>query len=173
MFTNIALLAARVLLGVIFFAHGSQKLFGWFGGYGLKGTGGFFESLGMRPGVLFAFVAGIGEFFGGTLTLLGWLNPVGPALIIAVMIVAIVTVHLPKGFWNTNGGYEFPLANIAATLAISATGNGAYSLDAIAPLAILANQSADWVILGVAIAGALLSLVARRPPKPAQTAAAH
>jgi len=173
MFTNLALVAARLLIGAIFFGHGSQKLFGWFGGYGLKGTGGFFESLGMRPGALFAFVAGVGEFAGGILTLLGWLNPVGPSLIIAVMIVAIVTVHIPKGLWNTNGGYEFPLANIAAALAISATGNGAYSLDTVASLPILANPSANWIILAVAIAGALLSLAARRPPKPAQTAAAQ
>jgi len=173
MFTNLALFAARLLIGAIFFAHGSQKLFGWFGGYGLKGTGGFFESLGMRPGALFAFVAGVGEFAGGILTLLGWLNPVGPSLIIAVMIVAIVTVHITKGLWNTNGGYEFPLANIAAALAISATGNGAYSLDAVASPPILANPSAYWIILAVAIAGALLSLAARRPPKPAQTADAQ
>ena len=173
MFTNLALLAARLLLGAIFFAHGSQKLFGWFGGYGLKGTGGFMESLGLRPGVFFAFVAGLGEFVAGLMTLLGWLNPIGSGLIVAVMIVAILTVHISKGFWNTNGGYEFNLANIAGALALAATGPGVYALDAIAPLPILANPNAAWIVFAIAIAGALLSVAARRPLKPAETAAAH
>src|ERR1700674_339262 len=130
MFTSLALLIARLLLGSIFIGHGAQKLFGWFGGYGLKGTGGFFDGLGLKPGVLFAFVAGFGEFVGGVLVLLGWLNPVGPALIIATMIVAILAVHISKGFWNTNGGYEFNLANIAASLGLAVAGGGLYSLDA-------------------------------------------
>lgn len=174
MFTNLALLAARLILGVIFIAHGSQKLFGWFGGGGLKGTGGFFEGmLGMRPGVLFAFVAGFGEFFGGLLTLLGWLNPIGPALIIAVMIVAIFTVHISKGFWITNGGYEFNLANIACALAIAGAGSGAYSIDAIAPLPVLTAPHVAPIIIGVALIGALLSIAARRPAKQDQTATAH
>jgi len=169
MFTSLALLIARVLLGWIFIAHGAQKLFGWFGGYGLKGTGGFFEGLGMKPGLLFAFVAGAGEFVGGLLTLLGWLNPVGPALIIAVMIVAIATVHIPKGFWMTNGGYEYNLANIAAAFAIAGAGSGAYSLDAVAPLALLSQPNAGWIIIVAAVVGALLSLVVRRVPKAAAT----
>ncbi len=164
MITSIGLLIARLLLGTIFFAHGAQKLFGWFGGYGLKGTGGFFEGLGMKPGVLFAFVAGFGELAGGLLTALGWLNPVGPALIIAVMIVAIATVHFGKGFWASNGGYEYNLANIAAALAIAFGGVGAYALDAQAPLGLLSDPNAAWIIIVAAVAGALLSLVARRAP---------
>jgi len=174
MFTNLALLAARLLLGVIFFAHGSQKLFGWFGGYGLKGTGGFFENVvGMRPGVVFAFVSGAGELVAGLLTLFGWLNPIGPALIVTVMIVAIVTVHISKGFWNSNGGYEFNLANIAGAFALAATGFGAYALDAIAPLPILANPYVDAAIFAITIAGGLLTLPLRRTAKPAETATAH
>src|ERR1700687_3323337 len=167
MFTSLALLIGRLLLGSIFIGHGAQKLFGWFGGYGLKGTGGFFEQLGMKPGVAFAFVAGLGEFVGGALVLLGWLNPIGPALIVAVMIVAIFTVHLSKGFWNTNGGYEFNLANIAGALILAAAGNGLYSLDAVAPLALLSEPNINWIILAVAIVGGFLSLVVRRPPNPA------
>ncbi len=169
MFTSIALLIARVLLGWIFMAHGAQKLFGWFGGYGLKGTGGFFEGLGMKPGVFFAFVAGAGEFAGGLLTLLGWLNPVGPALIIAVMIVAIAAVHVPKGFWMTNGGYEYNLACIAGSIAVAGAGPGAYSLDAAAPLALLSQPNVAWIVVVAAVAGALLSLVVRRAPKAAAT----
>jgi putative oxidoreductase len=168
--TSIFILIARLLLGSIFFYHGAQKLFGWFGGYGLKGTGGFFESmLGMKPGVLFAFVAGAGELVGGVLTLLGWLNPVGPALIVAVMIVAILTVHVGKGFDNAKGGYEYNLANIAGAFAIAAAGNGAYSLDAALPVAALSAPSAAWIIFAVAIAGGLASLVVRRAPKPVAT----
>jgi putative oxidoreductase len=167
MITSIFLLIARVLLGWIFVAHGAQKVFGWFGGYGLKGTGGFYEGLGMKPGVFWAFVSGAGEMVGGALVLLGWLNPVGPALIIAVMIVAIFTVHISKGFWMTNGGYEYNLANIAAALALAAAGPGEYSLDAIAPLAVLSQSNVAWIIFAVIVAGALLTLAVRRAPKPA------
>src|SRR5215471_6532913 len=152
MFTSITLLIARILLSWIFIAHGSQKVFGWFGGHGIKGTGGFFESLGWRPGAVFAAMAGIGELLGGLLVLIGWLNPIGPALIVAVMIVAIGTIHIGKGFWNTNGGYEYNLANIAGALAIAGAGTGLYSLDAMAPLPILANPNASWIILAIAIA---------------------
>jgi putative oxidoreductase len=170
MITSIFVLIARLLLGIIFFYHGAQKLFGWFGGYGLKGTGGFFESaLGMKPGVLFAFTAGAGELLGGILVLLGWLNPIGSALIVAVMLVAIITVHAPKGFDNAKGGYEYNLANIAGAFAIAAAGSGAYSLDAIAPVAALSASNVAWLIFAVAIVGALLSLVVRRAPKPAAT----
>src|SRR5437899_3635421 len=96
-----ALLIARLLLGGALFAHGAQKLFGWFGGYGIKGTGGWMESMGFRPGPVFAAAAGLGEAGGGLLTVLGLGGPIGPALIIMVMLVAIFTVHLPNGFWNT------------------------------------------------------------------------
>src|SRR3981189_1818294 len=93
------LLIARLILGLAISAHGAQKLFGWFGGYGLNGTGGFFESIGFRPGRLFALAAGLAEFGGGVLTALGFLGPAGPALIILVMMVALLTVHLPHGFF--------------------------------------------------------------------------
>jgi putative oxidoreductase len=167
---SIFILIARLLLGSIFFYHGAQKLFGWFGGYGLKGTGGFFESaLGMKPGVLFAFVAGAGEVLGGVLTLLGWLNPIGPALIVAVMIVAIVTVHASKGFDNAKGGYEYNLANIAGAFALAGAGPGAYSLDAAMPVAALGTPNAAWIIFAIAIVGGLVSLVVRHPPKPVAT----
>ena len=170
MIASIFILIARLLLGTIMFYHGTQKLFGWFGGYGLKGTGGFFEgSLGMKPGVLFAFVSGAAETVGALLTAFGWLNPVGPALIVAVMIVAIVTVHIPKGFANAAGGYEYNLAVIAGAFALAGAGYGAYSLDATMPFAVLGAPNAAWIIFAAAIVGALLSLVGRRAPKPAAT----
>lgn len=160
----IGLLVARLLLGLALAAHGAQKLFGWFGGYGIAGTGGFFESLGFKPGVAFAVLGGLGELVGGLLTALGWLNPVGPALIIAVMLVAAITVHLAKGFWNSNGGYELPLMNIAAAVALAFAGPGQYSLDAYAPWPVLAGERVLWIVLAIAVVGALPSVFARRAP---------
>src|SRR5919202_2598079 len=97
---GLGLLIARLAVGLGIASHGAQKLFGWFGGYGLKGTGGFLESLGFRPGSLYAAAAGLGEFGGGLLIALGLFGPVGPALVIAVMTVASLTAHRGKGFFN-------------------------------------------------------------------------
>src|SRR2546425_2904707 len=101
------LLLIRLVFGLVMAAHGAQKLFGWFGGYGITGTGGFFESLGFRPGKLFAAAAGFGEFAGGLLVALGFLRPIGPALMLSVMIVAAVSV--PWGhLFATHNGIEVP-----------------------------------------------------------------
>src|SRR5437016_14120140 len=100
------LLVARVVFGLVIAAHGSQKLFGWFGGYGLAGTGGFMESLGFRPGKTFAAEAALGEFVGGLLFALGFLGAVGPALMLSGMIVAIITVHRKKPFFVTTNGMD-------------------------------------------------------------------
>jgi len=127
---DLALLVLRVVLGVIFVAHGGQKLFGSFGGPGLKGTAGFFEQLGIRPTYPMAVAVGVVEFFGGLLAALGLLTPVAAVGIILVMVVAILTVHLRNGFFNQNGGYEFNLALIGIALALLLAGAGSYSLDA-------------------------------------------
>lgn len=165
---GIGLLLARLFLGLGVASHGAQKLFGWFGGYGIKGTGGFFEgTLGLKPGALFAAMSGIGEFAGGILVASGWLGPVGPALIISVMVVAIVTVHWPNGFFVSSNGIELPLMNIAGSLALAFAGFGLYSLDAIAPVTVLASPAAAWIAIAIAVAGALLSIVGRRAPVPA------
>src|SRR5436190_6194739 len=100
------LLIARLVFGLLMAAHGTQKLLGWFGGYGLTGTGGFFESLGFRPGTLFAALAATSETAGGLLLVLGFLGPVGPALVVSVMIVAAVTVHLSHGVFAATNGVE-------------------------------------------------------------------
>lgn len=131
MWTNLALLFLRVVVGVLFVGHGTQKAFGWFGGYGIAGTAGFMEQLGLKPGRLHATAAAVGETVGGLLVLLGLWTPVGAALIVAVMLVAIMTVHLPKGIWNSNGGYEYNLTLIGAALVLAATGPGAYTLPAL------------------------------------------
>ena len=166
---DLGLLLVRLVIGLIFMAHGSQKLFGWFGGHGLKGTGGFFESLGFRPGTLFAFLAGVGEFGGGALIALGFLGPVGAMLAGATMLVAIVSVHLPKGFWAQNGGYEMPLVFGTAAFALAFAGPGQYSLDYAFGLTGLDAALYVWIALGLAIVGGLAAASLRR--KPAQATA--
>src|SRR5690349_22594713 len=96
---DVAVLILRVIVGVLFAAHGAQKLFGWFGGHGLTGTGGFFESAGIQPGKPAAAAAGIAELAGGALFAAGLLTPAAAMLIIAVMTVATVSVHWHQGLW--------------------------------------------------------------------------
>ena len=122
-------LALRIPIGIVFVAHGAQKLFGAFGGYGLEGTGQFMDSLGLSPGYLMALLAGAAEFFGGLALLLGLLvRPAAVSLLIA-MLVAIVSVHWVNGFFITENGFEYAmiLALISAVLLIE--GAGKLSLD--------------------------------------------
>src|SRR5580658_4196149 len=126
---DIALLIVRLVVGLAIAAHGTQKLFGWFGGYGVAGTAGFFEGLGFRPGRLFVYGASLGEIGGGVLTALGLGGPIGPALVVMVMVVAIFSVHISKGFWAQNGGYELNTLYIAIALLLGFVGFGTYSLD--------------------------------------------
>jgi len=106
---NIGLLLLRLTLGLTLAAHGTQKLFGWFGGPGLDATGQFFAMLGFPTGRRHALLAGLAETGGGLLLALGWLTPVAAALIFSVMLVGAVTVHIQKGFFAQNGGYEYTL----------------------------------------------------------------
>lgn len=122
-------LPLRIGAGVIFAAHGGQKLFGWFGGYGLEATAGWMESIGLAPGLVMALLSGSAEFFGGLLLIAGLLvRPVAVVLAIT-MLVAIVTVHLPNGLFMANNGYEFGLALLAISVALVFRGAGSLSLD--------------------------------------------
>ncbi len=119
----------RVPVGVILAAHGAQKLFGWFGGYGLDGTGQWMASIGFTPGFLMALLAGSAEFFGGIALVLGLLTRPAAAVSAFTMLVAILGVHISHGFFLTNNGYEYALALFAATLALTVQGGGAWALD--------------------------------------------
>lgn len=124
-------LLLRLILGGLFIGHGTQKLFGWFGGHGLEGTGQFFEgSLGLRPGKHHALAAGLSETGGGSLILLGAATPLASAALIATMLTAINRVHLKNGPWASDGGYEYNLLMIGAALALAETGPGSPSIDA-------------------------------------------
>ncbi len=126
---EIGLVVLRAVVGLLFAGHGAQKLFGVFGGHGLHGTGAFMESLGLRPGRRNAALAGAAELTGGALFALGLLTPLAAALLISVMVVAIATVHGPKGPWNERGGYEFNLTLATVAFAVAAIGAGHWSLD--------------------------------------------
>jgi putative oxidoreductase len=164
---SIAFLIIRLIVGLGIAAHGTQKLFGWFGGYGVDGTGGFFESLGFRPGTFFALAAGLGETAGGLLLFLGLGGPVGPAIVVLVMLVAIFSVHITKGFFTQFGGWEMPALYIAGALAVAFAGPGAYSLDRAFGITVLSQENQIWYALAAAVVLAGLNLLARRPVKTA------
>ena len=119
----------RVGAGVIFMAHGAQKLFGWFGGGGLSGTGGWMSSIGLEPGVLMAALAGGAEFFGGLALILGLLVRPASVVLAFTMVVAIAAVHLPYGLFMDNNGYEFGLALLVISIGLAIRGAGSVSVD--------------------------------------------
>ena len=123
-------LALRIPVGIIFAAHGAQKLFGWFGGYGLEGTGQWMASIGLNPGYLLALLAGGAEFFGGLALLVGLLVRPASAVLAFAMLVAIFSVHIGNGLFMSNNGYEFALALLAVAVSLVVSGAGRASLDA-------------------------------------------
>ncbi len=122
-------LALRIPVGIIFVAHGAQKLFGWFGGYGLEGTGQWMDSIGLSPGVLMALAAGGAEFFGGLALIIGLLVRPASAVLAIAMAVAILSVHIGNGLFMSNNGYEFGLALLAVSVALLFSGAGRASVD--------------------------------------------
>jgi putative oxidoreductase len=160
------LLLARMVFGLLMAAHGTQKLFGWFGGYGLAGTAGFLEQLGFRPGRFFAATAAGTEIAAGLLVALGLLGPLGPALIVSVMVVAIATVHWPHGLFAQNNGIEVPLLYSVAAATLALTGPGAYSVDAL--LGLTWPAAVAWIALALGVLGGLANLAIRKTePAPA------
>jgi len=163
---SLGLLVLRVVLGVIMVAHGSQKLFGWWGGPGLQGTSGMCEHLSFRAPLVMSFALALAEAGGGLLIAAGLLTPVGALAVALVMANAVYLVHLPKGFFASNGGYEFNLSIAGGVIALAATGPGRYSLDH--AIGWDDNLSGPWWAPGVAAAALVLAFfvltVGRRRP---------
>jgi len=155
------LLLGRAVLGTLMAAHGAQKLFGWFGGYGLAATAALLENLGFRPGRLYAIAAAAAEFAGGALVLLGLLGPVGPALIVSVMIVAAMSVHWQNGVFAMKNGIELPLLYAAGAATLCLSGPGRYSADALLGLASIWTPALNWAALALSVAGAIVNLLGR------------
>ena len=162
----LGLLILRLVVGLTLAAHGAQKLFGWWGGPGMNGWTQSVRRLRIRPAQPWAWVAALSEFGGGLLLAVGLLWPLGSLAITGAMLVAIATVHLPKGFWVTKGGFEFNLTLIGATAALALTGPGPYSLDSALrihlpePLALIVGTIA--LIVGVSA-----TLLSRSQPEAA------
>ena len=167
----VGLFVARLVLGLALAAHGAQKLFGWFGGHGLAGTAGYFEMLGFRPGRLFATAAALGEVGSGLLVALGLFGAVGPAIMLAVMIVATVSVHWKNGFFAMQNGIELGTLYATGALALAFTGPGAWSLDALLGLDALSTTPVTLTLVSAAIVAGVGALLIRRPAAPATAVA--
>jgi putative oxidoreductase len=158
---ELALLGLRVVVGLGFAAHGAQKVFGIFGGHGIAGTAGFFDQIGLRPGKVHAWGAGLAELGGGLAIALGLLTPFAAAALIGVMTAAVVTVHLRNGFFAADNGFEYNLVLVAAVFALAGIGAGDWSLDAALGLDL---SGAGWALaaLGAGLAGGLTAVAAGR-----------
>jgi putative oxidoreductase len=173
MLLSLGLLVLRLVVGLTMAAHGAQKVFGWWGGPGIKGWTDAVTRLRIRPAVPFAWLAALAELGGGLLFALGLLSPLGTLAITGTMLVAIATVHWPNGFWNGKRGYEFNLTLLASAIAVGLSGPGTYSLDQAfgirlpEPITFLLGIIA--VILGVAGMLALRSAKVEVAPKPQAT----
>lgn len=128
---SFAPLAIRIPVGLILAAHGAQKLFGWFGGYGLEGTGKWMSSIGLEPGLLMAALSGSAEFFGGLFLVLGLLTRPASVVVAFTMVVAIFSVHIHNGLFMSNNGYEYALALLAAAVSLLISGGGRASVDSL------------------------------------------
>lgn len=166
---KLGLTVLRWVTGVLFFGHGTQKLFGWFGGHGLEGTGAFFESIGLRPGRRHAQAAGAAEAGGGVLVALGFLTPAAAAMLIGVMSTAIRKIHFKNGPWVTENGYEYNLVLIAAMLALADLGPGELSLDRAFGIEVKGPLAA----LGALAGGVAGSVLLTRPADTPVTGAAQ
>jgi putative oxidoreductase len=160
---SVGLLIVRLVAGLLMAGHGAQKLLGWFGGHGIAGTGAFFETIGFRPGRFFATVASLTEVASGLLVALGLLGPVGPALMLSVMIVAAVSVHWKNGLWAQAGGIEMALFYGTVAVGLALTGFGAYSLDAALGLDAHFTPAFTIAALALGLLGGVGNLLARRP----------
>jgi putative oxidoreductase len=156
--SDLGLLILRIAVGLIFAAHGAQKAFGWWSGPGFAGWRGAMERMQIRPAGFWAFASMTVELAGGGLLVVGLLSPLVSALLVAQSIVIIVQVHLAKGFWNRNGGIEFPLSLLGGVAALAGTGPGSASLDAALGLAYATELRAVLVVVALGGAGVALAI---------------
>jgi putative oxidoreductase len=167
--TDAGILIVRLAVGLVFAAHGAQKVLGWWSGPGFAGWTGAIMRMGLRPAPLWAAISSGVELVGGALLALGFLTPIASALIVAQSVYIVLRVHLPRGFWNKNGGIEFPLQLLAGSLLITGTGPGAIAIDRAVGLELDASWRAGFVI--VAVIGALAAMLIARPSSQAQAVA--
>jgi putative oxidoreductase len=163
---DIGLLVGRTVIGLVMAAHGAQKLFGWFGGYGLNKTGEFFVHLGFQRGRAFAAAASLTEITSGLLITLGFLGPIGPALVVSVMLVAVFTVHWKNGLFAGDNGIEVPLLYATGAIALALIGYGRYSVDALLGIQSLWTPALTVLALGAGALGGMANLAIRRRPSP-------
>jgi len=163
---DIGLLVGRTVIGLVMAAHGAQKLFGWFGGYGLNKTGEFFVHLGFQRGRAFAAAASLTEITSGLLITLGFLGPIGPALVVSVMLVAVFTVHWKNGLFAADNGIEVPLLYATGAIALALIGYGRYSVDALLGIQSLWTPALTVLALGAGALGGMANLAIRRRPSP-------
>jgi len=159
-----ALLLSRLLFGLGMAGHSVQKLFGWFGGPGIAGAGAIFETLGFRPGRFFALSAALTELAGAALIVLGFLGPVGPALMALIMLVACAAVW-SNGYFAIRNGWEPAALYGMGGMLLAFTGPGRYSLDQMLGLMWLSTERNAWLALGAAVAGAAVNIALRRPAR--------
>jgi len=169
---SVGRLTARVVIGGLFIGHGTQKLFGWFGGPGPERTAAMMESLQLRPAKAHALLGGVTETVGGCLLVAGLATPAAAAALTGVMTTAIRKVHLPNGPWAANGGWEYNVVLIAAVTALVETGPGDLSLDHVWGTE---RSGPAWALgslaVGVGAAAAVMTIGARG--KPSMTPAAE
>lgn len=164
----LGLLIIRVVIGLTLAAHGAQKLFGWWGGPGMKGWTGAMNHMRIRPATPWAWASALAEFGGGLGLALGLLTPLPSFAIAGSMLVAIALVHLPKGFFNSKGGFEFNLSILAAVAAVAIAGPGAYSLDT--ALGIRLGEPVTFILMTVLLILGVGSALIVRAPEPAAQA---
>ena len=162
---DIALVVLRVGIGTIFVAHGLQKLMGWWGGPGWAGFKGFIAYMGLKPPLFWASISLVAELGGGIALILGLLVPLAAAGLVAQTITLMIKVHWPNGFWSPAGGIEFPIALLVGAFTVQVLGPGAWALDASLAVDVLYEPSVSWVILGLAVAGALVASFWPKPPQ--------
>lgn len=148
---SFGLLVLRVVIGLLMVGHGSQKLFGWFGGSGFAKTVGMMKSQRFNPPIFWALLGGLGEFGGGLFFALGLLTPLAAIAIVASMLMVVVKFHWSKGLWGTKGGFEYPLVLLIVALVVGLVGAGRYSLDALIGFALPLPVTLLFLLLAIVV----------------------